>query len=384
MAYKPVLIRNCDNNNLYAFGDSLGDPVWEPEPVTRFRLKSEHLRTNPWIQKHLEANRPTAGIIHNNAAFVGTSDGFVYGAGRKQQRIPDIAVDVELYIENFPFKNDAQRELFDQYRKENWGAFARVDRQSQDEVLTIAELVSEVETQECNLDKFLTGRISVKGFALAPNVEGKIRLYDGDNAGITDTMTSRRLHSKGVHACYQITPQTAGFVPERGSLQVKDGFETVVDNGMDITSLYSLDGGKLVVPDVCPRDGSGFAPAIFTTDGTTVAMVHGNHPSERLTIEQRSGDVVTTKVIPFVKGPRPSKLFIVDGAVMGDLGNTIRDYTNNKDVFTAEGDITSVSDSLLCTVAIGNNTEIHDPFSGKHLDTIAGDFEFLPSAPQHR
>jgi hypothetical protein len=67
-----LIINRKDRNKVFTFDGTLGEQVWEPEPITRFRIKKPI--DNEWIKEQLAANQPTAGIIFNGVMYIGTND----------------------------------------------------------------------------------------------------------------------------------------------------------------------------------------------------------------------------------------------------------------------------------------------------------------------
>jgi hypothetical protein len=248
-----------------------------------------------------------------------------------------------------------------------------------------------VENQERLLDSYLTGLLSIRGFAVNKGYElGPPILYDGHLLGITETVTGKGINELPVQALCQLKPERAGFVPS-GYPHVPFK-RTIIENGIvigtempcvDYRSLWSLNGCYRLVEGICPRDGSGYAPAKFATDGETTAVSHGDHPGYILDIRtKKSGEKEKIRRIDLDPRKIPLKLFIRDGHVFGYHPEGIMNYSTEKMVFSSPHRISSISDSGLCTLSVGDQTHVFDYLRNKRVDSLKGDYVFLSSTRQ--
>ncbi len=386
-----LLIDNGYKKKVFTFDGSLGSPVWESEPITRFRFKEPV--TNGWVKIQLGANKPTSGIVFNKVPYIGTNDGFIYTPDKKIQRIPNIKVDTNFFIDEFPFENGYERNAFARYKKS--GIDAIRNSKFLRRVLEIDKTFNTLAGQERNLDRYIMGKLAIRGFVIdkdSYSMDTEV-LYDGHLLGITETDTGRTVNDLAPHALYQIDPTTGGFVPSRyppvaaTKFIIEDGIEREEKAYcVDYHSLWTLSGQGRFVEGICPRDGSGYAPAKFATDGKIIAVSHGDHPCYRLDITNQTGHGEQEKIksIDLDSRKLPHKLLVRNGMVYGDSGNTITNYSTGKNLFVpSSGQITSISDSGLCTVKEGIKTIIYNPFvSKKPIDSMTGSYTFLSRAPQ--
>lgn len=393
------LVVNKKDNKVFTFDGSLGPCVWEPTPVTRFKFKTP--TENAWIKKRLEANYPTCGIVYAGIPYIGTSDGFVATPNETVQRIPNVHVDSELFIEEYPFANDAEREAIKEFRKQNYDAVISLyskDRGLLHKLFDIDKLVIEVACQEREVDRYLSehfGRLSIRGFVVDRVAEGMETLYDGHLLGITETQTGEIVNELAPQAMYQISSTRAGFVPvDSKKRSIHEGIIGEIPSPcVDYHSLWSLDGKRMIVDGICPRDGSGGNAAMFATDGRmpggVTAISHGNHPCYVLDIKvNKNNRRINEKRIDLNPHDLPQKLFVKEGQVYAFYRNCVVNHSEpNCDVnFTEE--ISSVADSGLCALIEDGKTLIANPFnlsgigSSKYASVLEGEYDFLPSALQ--
>lgn len=381
-------------DKVFLFDGSLGDQVWEAEPITRFRFKNPD-ENNEYLKEQLNANKPTAGIVFEDNFYIGTNDGMIYSSGknRKIQRIPEIFVDPELFIDEFPFKNDAEKRAFKKYKKEGHDGLDFKNRPLVDRIFKIDEILKSVKAQDSNLGEYmLNSHWGIRGFVVNKlnDFFSSPTLYDGHLLGITETITDKQINELAPQALYQITPTTAGFVPTghppipRIRFVIKDGIESRVEVPcVDYRSLWNLTGQGIFVRDICPRDGSGYAPAKFATDGKTTAIAQYN-----LDITEKIKDEGTGKVSSVNRtidlDPRKTldKLLILDGQVIAHYGEGITNFTTGQSFTPPIGYVSSMADSGLCTVVHEGKTTVYNPLTAKPLDAFEGDYVFLNRAPQ--
>ncbi|MFC1755224.1 hypothetical protein ACFL96_17840 [Thermoproteota archaeon] len=379
-------------NKVFAFDGSFGEQIWEPKPIRRFRFKNPV--ENEWLQEVLSANIPTAGIVFDSIPYIGTNDGCIYTLDKMIQRVPEIFVDPELFVDEYSFLDDDERQAFKMFKADGPEAldFSRKDLVRR--VLDVDKIHRDVVHQEHSIDIYLRGSYSgIRGFVVDKGFNDESEsLYDCHMLGITRTQTGENINELAPHAVYQLPDSRAGFVPAgsphfpTSKIRIKDGIlENIEVSCVDYRSLWNLPGQGRFVENICPRDGSGCSPGKFATDGEVVAISHGNHPFYMLDILERGKNRVHEKVKSLDLDPSklPSKLLIRDGSVFGDYGNTIRNFSTEEDLFTPKhGEISSISDSGLCTVEDDGDTAVYDPLSGKQLDSAKGEYVFLPRAPQ--
>jgi hypothetical protein len=383
-----------EKNSVFTFDGSLGQQIWEPSPVTRFRFKKPV--DNETIAGWLKSNRPMCGIVFNGVPYVGTSDGFIDTPDKRITRIPEILVDEELFLDDYAKLSPAKAEAV--------GALRRFDK-SHDALNTMgSDLVrramelyekrNEVHSQHQMIDRYLDyidyrlTRSSIVGFVVHKN-KGRYyeqRLFDGSMLGIHDTDYGDRVNILCPQTLCQIDAETAGVVPAWGlyeggiSFDVKDGIETRTPMPcVDHRSLWSLNGKARYIADICPRDGSGYAPAKFATDGKVSAIAHGNHPWYVLDIKTSEEDGKITE--RRIEDCQPWILRIRDGQVYGCNADNVTNYTTGKKVLGGYH-VTSLSDSSnLCTIDDGDKTLIFDFTTGKDNNHIylPGKFKFLPT-----
>ena len=386
------LLYNRQRRQVFTFAEGgLGEKVWEAEPVTRFRFKQP--MKNEWIEEQIKFNRPTTGVVFKGVPYIGTSDGFICGPTDKRVRIPGLLVDPDLFIEEFPFTDAKERRAFLKYRKKGIEGIANVRRDLFERVFEIARLVHDVESQSGLIDRYLTGRLQIRGFVYTKITRnGETELYDGSLVGINNTLTGENINPLLPEALYQIAPDKAGFVPAGDPLLpmpgerivIKDGFEKQIRmHCVDYRSLWDITGSGIWVRDICPRDGSGCSAAKFATDARVTAILHGNSSYVLDILVREKGEDVRKASINLDSDKTPRRLFIRDGNVYGDYGNTIRDFLIDETVFSAQhGHISSVSDSGLCTVLDNGKTSVVNPFKPSRSDNLEGDYIFLSSTPQ--
>ncbi len=396
-----LVVDRKNGNKVFTLEDGkLKEQVWEPTPVTRFRFKKPV--ENEWVRERLAANYPTCGIVFNGIPYVGTSDGFVCTPGKKVQRIPEILVDEDLFIDEYPFKK-GERELYDLYKKEGLKALSKKEKNLVSRILEIDELREHVDSQNRSLDRYLAppehglARISILGFVVhKEHQSGEEKLYDGHLLGITRTEMGELVHNLIPHALLQINATTAGFVPsgyppqELERIAIEDGFEKRIPvHCVDYRSLWSLSGQVVFVKDICPRDGSGYAPAKFATDGEVIAISHGNHPCYTLDIlMQKNGKKKEVKSLELDPQKLPQKLFIKNSEVYGYSGNAVVNFSRGEKVEVifqpVTGKITSFSDSGNCTVDMrdGERTQFYNVFTGQPFADLKGEYEYLPATRQ--
>lgn len=383
-----------DKNRVFSFDGILGAQVWESSPVTRFRFKKP--QTNEWVAERLRANYPTCGIVFEGVPHIGTSDGFIYTPDRKIQRIPEIFVDPEIFIDEYSFADDRERKTFRLLKSGERGlgkVCAMKDGALAHRVFDIDETFRKVVAQERNIDGYLSerfGRLSIRGFVVeTPRGLGEAVLYDGSLLGICETLRGKQKNELAPLALYQIDASRAGFVPlDNRKFNFKDGIEAETSVPcVDYRSLWTLDGQRRLVDGICPRDGSGMAPAMFATNrddyNETTAISHGNHPWYVLDIKvnNNNGERKSWQ-IRLDPGDLPRRLMIKDAVVYGFYGDHVTNHSTGKVVFDCDDGIRSVADSGLVAVADGDRTLIYNPFTHKPLDSLPGKYRFLSATPQ--
>ena len=380
------LLWEKNKNKVFTFDGSLGDQVWESEPITRFEF-SKPLRED--LQEMLSSNKPSAGIIFNGDAYIGTNDGFIHSPNEKIQRIPNLIVDTDLFIQNYSFENEEERNLFKKY-KENGADFLLKDIEDKSLIrkfLDIDKDFNKVSDQELNVfDKYLRGYLSISGFAVQ-NDGYEDKLYDGHVLGINETVSGKLVNDLIVHKLYQVNEKKAGFIPfGHPSVPLK---KVVIDKGIlnrletfcvDYNHLWTLEGKGVFVRDLCPRDGSGYAPAKFATDGNVTGISHGNHPWYFLDIMERGKEMKRIELDP---QKTPEKLIVKERQVMGFSGMELRNFSTDNFLYNVNHEkITSMSDSGLITIQANSKTSIYDPFKDKAIDSLKGEYVFLDKSPQ--
>lgn len=385
------LIVDKDRNSVFTFENGLVDKVWEPEPVSRFKFLNQV--ENEWLIEQLSANKPTAGIIFDGVPYIGTNDGMVYTPEKKIQRIPDIFVDGNLFLETFPYTSVYEKQLFKDFKKGDMDALYLFNEGLVQRMLMIDEQYRAVLQQERNIDRYLTGRLAIRGFGVSKQFDkSSPNLYDSSLQGVNETLTGNLVNDLPVHAIQQIKSDSAGFVPfgyppiKQSKFVIEDGFEKEKDvYCVDYHSLWTLSGHGKMIDGICPRDGSGYSPAKFTTDGEVTAILHGNHPCHLLDIyyQEGCGEKEQVKSIEINPNKIPQRIMVYEGRIIGDYGNCIRDFSREEVIFSPnDGKITSISDSGLCTVESNNRTHVYDPFNKAQLDNLDGSFVFLSSTPK--
>lgn len=388
-----LLVKKNKNNEIFTFEGGLVSKVWEAEPITRFNFKDPV--ENEWLKENLANNKPTAGIVFNGDAYIGTNDGMVYSPTGKTQRIPSIMVDTEIFIDNCQFQEEPERGLFKEFIKElgNNTYIKKLNEVAKENPKLIHKFFeankkyNKVYNQNDDLRYYLDGYLGIRGFAINKNSNLEGALYDGHLLGITKTITGKLINDLTPHILHQINNNTAGFIPlayptmHMTKTEIKNGLiEETKIKPIDYRSLWDLNmPHKMLVEGICPRDGSGYTPAKFATDGEIIALSHGNHPSYMLDILNDKNK----KTINLDPSKTPNKLLIKNCIVLGDYGNVIRNFSADKDIFTPKnGIITSLSDSGLCTVQNDEQTEIYNIFDSKKIDSLKGTYEFLDATPQ--
>ncbi len=92
------LLKQVDKNNqVFLFNEQLEQKVWEPKPITKFDLTDKD-KENEWIKQNTALNKPTAGIIFNGEAHIGTNDGKIYTPDKTIERIPYIHTNEYTYM----------------------------------------------------------------------------------------------------------------------------------------------------------------------------------------------------------------------------------------------------------------------------------------------
>ena len=384
------LIVNKSNNKVFSFEEGLVSQVWQPEPMTRFSFLNPV--DNEWLIEQLASNKPTSGIVYEGTPYIGTTDGMIYTPDKKILRIPNLHVDPALFVENYSFSDDSEREQFIEFKKKGFESLDLSNRGLVQRILDIDKEHQKVHAQERNIDRYLMGYLSIRGFVVNTNSDGTQTLYDGHLLGITETNAGQVINDLPVQALCQINSSNAGMVPsgyppiKSSRIIIEEGIEKRIDvNCVDYRSLWTLNGQSKIVDGICPRDGSGYAPAKFATDGEVIAISHGNHPWYSLDISKRTkhGDIEKIASRELDPSKTPRKIMIIDGKVVGDYGNAIRNFSEEKDIFIPQhGQITSISDYGLCAVTDGSKTQIYNPFNSKQIDSLDGKFEFLSRTPQ--
>lgn len=394
-----LLINKSDNNSVFLFDGQLGDKVWEAEPITRFRFKSPV--ENNIIKTLLKSNFPTAGIVFNDTPYIGTSDGMIYTPNNKIQRIPNLHVDTELFIDEYKFTDDREKELFKDFKKRGIGAI-NFKEDDIERIFRLDNLFNKISCQEDQIDNYLMGYLAIRGFVVSgcKHSEPEIKVYDGHMLGITETLSGKLVNDLPVLALYQLNKldnrwvALAGFIPNRcppipmTKSVINEGIEKKIDvHCVDHRSLWDLTGQGVFIKDICPRDGSGYAPAKFATDGVNIGIYHGNHPHYSLDIINKlHGEQHKIKSIRLGSDQNIKKLLIHEGDVYGFYGETFRNFSSDEanSLTLMHHDITSLSDSGLFTIkgSMDNTTTIYDGFKKKSIATVPGVCVFLESAPQ--
>lgn len=385
--------RNKENKirRVFTFGGNLGTQIWESEPITRFRFKKPI--GNEYLKEQLSTNYPIAGIVFDNTPYIGTNDGGIYVGGKATQRVPEIIVDSEIFLDEYPFADDAEKQAFLRYKKEGLHGIDFKNEGLTDKIFEIDKLLTLITQQKNCMDPYLRGYLAIRGFAIDKSDSlnnGELQLYDGHLLGISNTITGKIINPVKPHTLYQINPYKAGFIPSGYPVipstrsTISNGIEEKMENrDIDHRSLWNLTGQEILVEGICPRDGSGFAPAKFATNSEITAISHGDHPWYKLDIFKKK-ECVQEKIRSITLNPNtlPEKLLIVDGDVFGEYGNKIRNFSKGKDIFSTQGDISSIADSGLCTVSYKERTAVFNPFTSRRLDSFEGDYKFLTRAPQ--
>ncbi len=388
--------KNVVREQVFTFDGSLGGPVWESSPITRFRFSKPV--ENDYFKEQLAANHPTAGIVFQGIPYIGTSDGFVCTVNTSIQRIPEILVDTDIFVKEYKFRDAEERKAFERFNEElgkpgSLRLLVEKDQIVLNRLREIYDLLNIVAAQERNLDCYLSGALAIRGFVTNKDADSAtLTLYDGHPLGISNTSSGEIINYLEPEALYQVSPELAGFVPNWNP--VKGAMRNTLESGIlqsipvpcvDYRSLWSLGGKARIVEGICPRDGSGFASAKFATDGKTIAVSHGNHPYYALDIfTQDKGKKEKIKHIDLDPQKTPSKLLIKEGSVLGLCGNEIRDFSKKEDIFKPkQGSILSLADSGLCTVFTADGkTEVYDPFRNEEIAELKGDYRFLSATPQ--
>lgn len=163
---------------VFSFDGSLGEQAWEPTPVTRFRFKNGK-SGNDWVDERLKANYPTCGIVFEGVPHVGTSDGLICTPDKRIQRVPEIFVDPELFIDEYPFADDRERQAFRLFKSGEDGLdklLATKDEALIERVFAVSNIFEKVVAQERNLDVYLSerfGRLSIRGFVVNGERQGE-------------------------------------------------------------------------------------------------------------------------------------------------------------------------------------------------------------------
>lgn len=387
-----LVSRNKENriSKVFTFEDKLGDQIWESEPIKRFRFKN---MDNEYIKEQLSMNYPTTGIIFNNTPYIGTNDGLIQTPDKVIQRIPEILVDTDIFLDEYPFANDAEKQAFLEYKKKGFDGIDFKNERLTDRIFEIDKLFKCVIYQRDRMDPYLRGYLAIKGFAIdKPDSlnNGEPKLYDGHLLGISNTITGEIINPVKPHTLYQINPYKAGFIPSGYPVipstrsTISNGIEERVENrDIDHRSLWDLTGQEMLAEGICPRDGFGYAPAKFATNGEITAISHGDHPWYTLDIFKKK-EGIQEKFKSIVLDPciLPQKLLIIDGEVFGDYGNRIRNFSEGEDLFSTQEEISSIADSGLCTVNYKERTAVFNPFTSRRLDSFEGDYRFLTRSPQ--
>jgi len=383
------LITPRQKDKVFLFDGSVKDQVWEARPVKRFRFKQP---INDLLSKRLAKNYATAGIFFQGVPYIGTNDGFIATPDGEKQRIPNIHVDSEIFLDEYSFR-EGERKLFETFQDQGFSSIPS-DEGLVRRILGIQNLVMQVNSQSRNLDFYTESYLGIRGFVVdgSFNVAQQPRLYDGHLLGITETIHDSPVNPLSVLIMHQVNPERAGFVPMfNNKTEINNGFVTQSSAPcVDHRSLWSLDGVRRIAKDLCPRDGSGYAPAKFVTDGNVIGISHGNHPFYRLDILSRESELQKeVKSIDLDPAKTPGRLFVSDGCVIGNYGNTVRNFSEDRDIFTPpNGRITSFSDlGNLCTVLMNESksnetTMFYDVFTRKPVSSVDGDYVFLERAPQ--
>ncbi|MDO8661271.1 MAG: hypothetical protein Q7K43_05250 [Candidatus Woesearchaeota archaeon] len=403
MALQELIVKSIKKDNVtqeqvFTFDGSLGTQVWESTPVTRFRFSKPV--ENDYFKKQLAANHPTAGILFQGIPYVGTSDGFVYPAGSQnpQQRIPEILVDTEIFVQDYKFSDANERKAFEKFRQaDSETNFASIDETVLNRLFKINRTLVDVIHQERILDCYLEGMIAIRGFVANKDPEREtLTLYDAHPLGISDTCSGKIINDIEPHVLCQVTPELGGFVPawNPNGVPINTIEAGIVKNKLarcvDYKSLWNLQGSRRLVQNICPRDGSGYAAAKFATNGVLSVVSHGNHPCYHFDIYRKeNGMNEKVKSIELDLLRTPSKLFIREGEIFGLQGTVITNFSKREDLFIPkQGRITSIADSGLCTVQIDDKkTEVYNPFcsvvfSSKQIASLAGEYVFLSATPQ--
>jgi hypothetical protein len=347
----------------------------------------------------LKANRPKCGIVFNGVPYVGTSDGFISSQGKETQRVPELLVDSEIFIDEYPFRTTEERDIFRifaSYEKKGLDYLMRVakkrGRRFMGRMLDIGELMNNVKLQERNMDRYLDERmdwLAIVGFVVNKGraSHDEPLLYDACRLGIYETITGKRVNSLVPQRLHQLNPELAGFVPSGNpvmsplTLEIKAGIEERTEREcVDYRSLWTLNGKGILVRDICPRDGSGYRGAEFVTDGKTTAKSHGNCPEYRLDIEDnKTPGCKRTQRIKLPPSGTPWKLFLKEGQVFGFYTNRVINHSAQKTTLK-DMEVSSVSESGLGSVVDSDKsrTRFYDITTGKLVDEFTGNYRFLP------
>jgi hypothetical protein len=400
------LLIDTKDNTVHTFDVDKGvlvEQVWKPSPLEIFEFK-EDTKINDFAVDVIKANHPTAGIVFNDEFYIGTSDGKICTSeGVIAHRIPNIAVDKSLFLDRLNLPEE-DRAIIDDSRMGNYeGKSPMIELLDQrkiekfQELSAINEKLKIVHHQEDFLvESARNGWLGIRGFVVNTNKDRTTSLFDGHYLGISNTETGESINDERVHALHQITEKYAGFVPVGSTnfrIDSESGLYTREATKLSGANLYSLDGKDIKKYGICPRDGSGCSPAIFVTDGNVSAISHRNHPFYSLDIllpKSYDNDIIRKEKVTFNVDPskRPTKLILMnelisgEKAVIGDYGNSIRDFSDEgKVLFKPEkGHITSMSDSGLLTVLDKDKTIIH--IGCNKVAELDGSYKFLEATPQ--
>jgi len=375
-----------DKNRVFGFDGSLGAQVWEPTPVTRFRFSKPV--TNPVYLEWLSTNRPLCGVVFDGIPYVGTNDGFIDTPERRIQRVPEILVDKEIFLDEYLRNHPESVGAVAEFRRvgNNFPHDIRPDLL--DEVLQLYEATVKVGAQEGNIDRYLnnSGGINfVSIIGLVVQKGGRFHdepiLYDGSALGIHETKSGKLVNALCPQSLYQISETNAGFVPSGDPFNpavrfsIKNGVVTRQSaQCVDHRSLWSLCGRRMWVQNICPRDGSGCSAGRYATDGKVSAIVHGDGGSD-LDIWVKNGG--RQEFQRRVENCDPLRFIVRDGQVYGFHGEGgAVNYSTGERFFQGHS-ITSVADSGLCTTRAGSRTVVYDSFTHKPVDSLDGKFKFL-------
>jgi hypothetical protein len=382
-----LLVDKNNNNQVHIFNENEGlKKVWEPQKVTRFRFKNpvkdEKLKTL------LERNKPTCGIIFRQKPYIGTNDGNIYTPTSKIQRIPEIITDPQIFIEEYPYRSQKEKELFKKFQKIGTKALEFHKRCLINRIFEINLQLESVMTQQDYMQKFINNYFAIKGFVIDKDPilgQGEC-LYDGHLLGITRTNKDIKVNNLTPLMLYQITKNRAGFIPKGtdGNSQktkINGGIERKIDlYCVDHRSLWDLSGREKLIERIYPRNQVNYTPAIFATNGKLIAILQTNELNSRLDILERKDEICYEKIksIQFDNKNLPLKLFIKNNQIHGIYPNAIRNFSTDRDIFLPkEGNITSFSQSQLCTIYSNNKTFIYNPFNSKRIGELEGYMKFL-------